>query len=92
MTVNALTLVAVTVKPPTLFFGKVWDTQSYTVTFVAEGARDASKSEFESIIWSNGQHQVKSPVSFQWTVVRLDSESMTFWGCIGGLLLFFEEV
>ena len=48
---------------------------------MAEGAGDASKSEFGSIVWSDGQHQVvKSPVAFQWTVVRSDLESMTFWG------------
>nr|POE78995.1 subtilisin-like protease sbt1.8 [Quercus suber] len=80
VTVNAPPSVAVTVEPPTLFFGKVGDKQSYTVTFVAEEAGDASKSEFGSIVWNDGQHQVKSPITFQWTVVRSDSESMMFWG------------
>ncbi|XP_030942107.1 subtilisin-like protease SBT1.8 [Quercus lobata] len=80
VTVNAPPSVAVTVEPSTLFFGKVGDKQSYTVTFVAEGAGDVSKSEFGSIVWSDGQHQVKSPIAFQWTVVKSGSESMTFWG------------
>ena len=102
VTVNAPPSVAVTVEPPTLFFGKVGNKQSYTVTFVAEGAGDASKSEFGSIVWSDGQHQVKSPVAFHWTVVRSDSESMMFWDLFFllvwvplmslGLLIYFRCV
>ena len=87
VTVNAPTSVVMIVKPPTLFFGNVGDKQSYTVTFVAKGVRDASKPKFGSIFWSNGQHQVKSPIAFQWTVVRSNSESVTFWGLFF-LLLF----
>uniref|UniRef100_A0A7N2N0J9 Uncharacterized protein n=2 Tax=Quercus lobata TaxID=97700 RepID=A0A7N2N0J9_QUELO len=81
VTINVPSSVAVIVESPMLFFfGKVRDKQNYTVTFVVEGARDASMSEFGSIVWSDGQHQVKSPVAFQWTVVRSNSKSMTFWG------------
>ena len=54
---------------------------------MAKGVRGASKPKFGSIFWSNGQHQVKSPIAFQWTVVRSNSESVTFWGLFF-LLLF----
>ncbi|XP_030942108.1 subtilisin-like protease SBT1.8 [Quercus lobata] len=75
VTIDVPTSVAVTVKPTRLVFGKVGDKQSYTVTFVAKGDESkAAKSEFGSIVWSNARHQVKSPVAFEWTIVRSKSK------------------
>ncbi|KAF3439695.1 hypothetical protein FNV43_RR17973 [Rhamnella rubrinervis] len=60
--------VTVKVQPATLVFKKVGDKQRYTVTFVAnKGAGQLTRYGFGSIVWSNAQHQVKSPVAFAWT-------------------------
>lgn len=70
VTVDAPSTVAVTVKPARLVFGKVAERQRYTVTFVSKkGARDSARYEFGSIMWSNAQHQVRSPVAFSWTLL-----------------------
>lgn len=66
--VNAPSTVKVAVKPAKLAFKSVGQRMRYTVTFVA--SRDASRtarSEFGSIVWSNAEHQVRSPVAFAWT-------------------------
>ncbi|KAF7837535.1 subtilisin-like protease SBT1.8 [Senna tora] len=62
-------LVGITVKPTKLLFGKVGERKRYTVTFVSMKGADTSsvRSEFGSIVWSNEQHQVASPVAFAWT-------------------------
>ncbi|KAJ7955995.1 Subtilisin-like protease [Quillaja saponaria] len=61
-------MVGITVKPTRLVFGKVGEKLRYTVTFVSQkGAANMARSEFGSIIWSNAQHQVKSPIAFAWT-------------------------
>lgn len=66
--VSAPSMVSVTVKPRKLVFKNVGDTQRYTVTFVAKkGITRTARSEFGSIVWSNDQHQVRSPVAFAWT-------------------------
>ncbi|KAA0055770.1 hypothetical protein IC582_003140 [Cucumis melo] len=65
---TAPSVVKVTVKPSKLVFTKVGERKRYTVTFVA--SRDAAQTTrfgFGSIVWSNDQHQVRSPVSFAWT-------------------------
>ncbi|XP_023884446.1 subtilisin-like protease SBT1.8 [Quercus suber] len=68
VTVGAPTMVNVAVKPTKLVFKSVGEKQRYTVTFVAKrGAPKTPMSEFGSIVWSNAQHQVKSPVAFAWT-------------------------
>ncbi|KAF3959255.1 hypothetical protein CMV_015917 [Castanea mollissima] len=68
VTVKAPTMVNVAVKPTKLVFKSVGEKQRYTVTFVAKrGAPKTPMSEFGSIVWSNAQHQVKSPVAFAWT-------------------------
>ena len=68
VTVSGPSTVGITVKPTKLVFQKVGERQSYTVTFVSKrGAELKAKSEFGSIVWSNAEHQVSSPVSFAWT-------------------------
>ncbi|KAK4266084.1 hypothetical protein QN277_027056 [Acacia crassicarpa] len=65
-------LVAITVKPTKLVFNNVGESRRYTVTFVSKKGADSSiRSEFGSIVWSNDNHQVASPVAFAWT--ELDS-------------------
>lgn len=69
-----LSMVGIKVKPTKLVFGKAGERQRYTVTFVSKkgvGKISSVRSEFGSIVWSNEQHQVASPVSFAWT--ELDS-------------------
>lgn len=62
-------LVGITVKPKKLVFRTVGEKQRYTVTFVSKKGADSSsvRSEFGSIVWSNEQHQVASPIAFAWT-------------------------
>ncbi|XP_020235553.1 subtilisin-like protease SBT1.8 [Cajanus cajan] len=70
VTVDAPSTVGVTVKPARLVFGKVGERQRYTVTFVSKkGVTDSSRGAFGSIMWSNAQHQVRSPVAFSWTLL-----------------------
>ncbi|XP_027335340.1 subtilisin-like protease SBT1.8 [Abrus precatorius] len=60
--------VGITVKPSRLVFGKVGEKRRYTVTFVSKkGGGDSFRYGFGSIMWSNVQHQVRSPVAFSWT-------------------------
>lgn len=63
--------VGVVVKPSTLVFKNVGEKQRYTVTFVAKKGKKVqnrmTRSAFGSIVWSNTQHQVKSPVAYAWT-------------------------
>lgn len=60
--------VGITVNPTRLVFGEVGERQTYTVTFVSKkGADDLVGSEFGSIVWSNEEHQVRSPIAFAWT-------------------------
>ncbi|KAL5537832.1 hypothetical protein UlMin_043721 [Ulmus minor] len=68
--VSAPPMVKVTVKPTTLVFKSVGQKLRYTVTFVAaRGASRTTRSEFGSIVWSNTEHQVRSPVAFAWTML-----------------------
>ena len=61
----------VTVRPATLVFKSVGEKKRYTVTFVAKKGgkvqNRTSRNAFGSIVWSNAQHQVKSPVAYAWT-------------------------
>lgn len=60
--------VNVKVQPATLAFQKAGDKRRYTVTFVAnKNPGQLARSGFGSISWINAQHQVRSPVSFEWT-------------------------
>ncbi|KAM7258321.1 hypothetical protein ACFE04_014062 [Oxalis oulophora] len=60
--------VNVSVRPKVLTFRGVGEKKKYTVTFVAKkGVKQTDRSAFGSIVWSNADHQVKSPVSFTWS-------------------------
>ncbi|CAI8589752.1 unnamed protein product [Vicia faba] len=61
--------VGIVVRPSRLVFEKVGDRKRYTVTFVSKKGPNASsvRNGFGSILWSNAQHQVRSPVAFAWT-------------------------
>ncbi|XP_022749980.1 subtilisin-like protease SBT1.8 [Durio zibethinus] len=70
VTVNGPSSVGISVKPRILIFMNVGEKKRYTVTFVAKrGTSPMAKSEFGSIVWGNAQNQVKSPVSFSWTLL-----------------------
>ncbi|CAJ1975746.1 unnamed protein product [Sphenostylis stenocarpa] len=71
VTVDAPSTVGVTVRPTRLVFGKVGERQRYTVTFVSKkpAGGDSGRYAFGSIMWSNAQHQVRSPVAFSWTLL-----------------------
>lgn len=67
VTVSAPSTVEVTVNPTRLVFEEVGDKQTYTVTFVSkEGAEETASFGFGSIVWSNSEHQVRSPIAFAW--------------------------
>ncbi|KAK4853231.1 hypothetical protein QYF36_005635 [Acer negundo] len=69
VTVTGPSSVGISIRPKQLTFRSVGEKKRYTVTFVAKkGVKQMSRSEFGSILWSNAQHQVKSPVAFSWTV------------------------
>jgi hypothetical protein len=59
--------VDITVKPTRLVFEKVGERKRYTVTFVSKKGAGVVRNGFGSILWSNAQHQVRSPVAFAWT-------------------------
>ncbi|OEL20566.1 Subtilisin-like protease SBT1.7 [Dichanthelium oligosanthes] len=64
-------LVAVTVTPATLEFGKQNETKSYTVVFRSKsssaGVHGAARmTQFGHIVWENDVHRVRSPVVFMW--------------------------
>lgn len=66
--IDAPPTVKVDVKPTKLVFKSVGENLRYTVTFVAtRGAARTARSAFGSIVWSNAEHQVRSPVAFAWT-------------------------
>ncbi|XP_043704117.1 subtilisin-like protease SBT1.8 [Telopea speciosissima] len=62
--------VGVRVVPSKLVFRQVGEKLRYTATFVANKNsknRVGSGPEFGWMVWSNEQHQVRSPVSYEWT-------------------------
>ncbi|BAT76884.1 Subtilisin-like protease [Vigna angularis] len=66
--VSAPSSVEITVNPYRVSFTEVGDRQTYTVTFVSNrSVNDSAASEFGSIMWSNEEHKVRSPVAFTWT-------------------------
>ncbi|KAL5158503.1 Subtilisin-like protease SBT1.8 [Glycine soja] len=70
VTVDAPSTMTIKVKPTRLVFEKVGERQRYTVTFVSKrGVGDSARYGFGSIMWSNAQHQVRSPVAFSWTLL-----------------------
>ncbi|XP_022754792.1 subtilisin-like protease SBT1.8 [Durio zibethinus] len=70
VTVNGPSTVGISVRPRTLDFRSVGEKKRYTVTFVAKrGTSPMARSEFGSIVWGNAKNQVRSPVSFSWTLL-----------------------
>ncbi|OMO67175.1 hypothetical protein CCACVL1_20734 [Corchorus capsularis] len=68
--VNGPPSVGISVRPKALTFRSVGEKKRYTVTFVAKrGTSPTSRSEFGSIVWANARTQVRSPVSFSWTLL-----------------------
>ncbi|KAE8678735.1 RING-box protein 1a-like [Hibiscus syriacus] len=70
VTVNGPSSVAISVRPRVLTFRTVGEKKRYSVTFVGKrGTSLMAKPEFGSIVWANARNQVKSPVSFSWTLL-----------------------
>lgn len=71
VTVTGPPSVGVVVRPSTLVFKTVGEKKRYTVTFVAKKGKKVrdrmTRSAFGSIVWSDSQHHVKSPVAYAWT-------------------------
>ncbi|KAG6598344.1 Subtilisin-like protease 1.7, partial [Cucurbita argyrosperma subsp. sororia] len=58
--------VKIMVEPESLSFAKPNEQKSYTVTFVASAMPSGSES-FARLEWSDGKHNVGSPIAFTWT-------------------------
>ncbi|XVE53980.1 hypothetical protein DITRI_Ditri03aG0046000 [Diplodiscus trichospermus] len=71
VTVNGPSSIGISIRPKTLIFRNVGEKKRYTVTFVAKRGTTSpmARSEFGSIVWGNAQNQVRSPVSFSWTLL-----------------------
>ncbi|PIA43138.1 hypothetical protein AQUCO_02000517v1 [Aquilegia coerulea] len=60
--------IGVTVKPMKLVYRAVGQRLRYTVTFVSKrGSNGMGGVQFGSIVWSSDLHQVRSPISYEWT-------------------------
>ncbi|XP_077240945.1 subtilase family protein [Tasmannia lanceolata] len=61
--------VEISVSPSKLVFSSENQTLSYVVTFTSVGGlvNAAVESSFGSITWSDGVHDVRSPVAFRWS-------------------------
>ncbi|XP_058745188.1 subtilisin-like protease SBT4.3 [Vicia villosa] len=65
-TVTPIPNVKITVEPSVLSFKSIQETQSFVVTVV--GSVGSSQTEFSgSLVWSDGTHNVKSPIIVQLT-------------------------
>ncbi|CAD6249248.1 unnamed protein product [Miscanthus lutarioriparius] len=59
--------VRVTVNPRKLRFSATQKTQAYEITFAAQGVGSVTeKYTFGSIVWSDGEHKVTSPIAITW--------------------------
>ncbi|KAK3159268.1 hypothetical protein QOZ80_2AG0148000 [Eleusine coracana subsp. coracana] len=59
--------VSVTVKPQKLQFSATQKKQEYEIIFAAHGVGSvAEKYTFGSIVWSDGEHNVTSPIAITW--------------------------
>ncbi|XP_057852257.1 subtilisin-like protease SBT1.7 [Cryptomeria japonica] len=68
-TVHQSTEVSTVVEPQTLYFAKTGDKQTYTVTFTGKPLPVVSGlliATFGSLTWSDGVHDVRSPIAFSW--------------------------
>nr|GMD96379.1 subtilisin-like protease SBT1.7 [Ipomoea batatas] len=54
------------VEPQTLSFSRLNEKKSYTVTFIASSMPSGTTS-FAHLEWSDGKHNVRSPIAFSWT-------------------------
>ncbi|KAI3980140.1 hypothetical protein MKX01_033281 [Papaver californicum] len=63
--------VGVSVRPKQLTFRQVGEKKRFVVTFVGKKGRMSKKGtsgdSFGEIVWSSKQHQVRTPVSYQWS-------------------------
>ena len=58
--------IAVAVKPARLAFKKAGDKLRYTVTFKSTTPGGPTDAAFGWLTWSNGEHDVRSPISYTW--------------------------
>ncbi|GJN22459.1 hypothetical protein PR202_gb10020 [Eleusine coracana subsp. coracana] len=59
--------VRVTVKPRMLRFRATQETQEYEITFAPRRAENVTeKYSFGSLVWSDGEHKVRSPIAITW--------------------------
>lgn len=58
--------VKIVVEPQTLSFERMYEKQSYTVTFTSASMPSGTTS-FAHLEWSDGSHVVGSPIAFSWT-------------------------
>ncbi|CAO2040474.1 unnamed protein product [Urochloa humidicola] len=64
--------VRVTVEPRKLQFTATQKTREYAITFAPRGeARVTDKYTFGSIVWSDGEHKVTSPIAITWPVSQV---------------------
>ncbi|RCV08608.1 hypothetical protein SETIT_1G340300v2 [Setaria italica] len=64
--------VRVTVEPRKLQFTATQQTREYVMTFAPRGdARVTDKYTFGSIVWSDGEHKVTSPIAITWPVSQV---------------------
>ncbi|XP_071681298.1 subtilisin-like protease SBT1.4 [Lolium perenne] len=65
-TVTSPAGVRVTVKPRKLRFSVTEDTQEYEITFTRAAGSVKEAYTFGSIVWSDGEHTVTSPIAITW--------------------------
>ncbi|KAE9448853.1 hypothetical protein C3L33_19246, partial [Rhododendron williamsianum] len=63
--------VSVTVKPSRLVFKNVGDKLRYTVTFVSKKGAAPDPNSFGSLVWSNSENQVRSPIAYAYAWTQL---------------------
>lgn len=73
--VDAPSNVEVSVSPSKLVFSEQNQTLSYEITFSSLGFRlpGLSSASFGSIVWSDGNHQVRSPIAVRWRQESVES-------------------
>ncbi|KAK1685120.1 hypothetical protein QYE76_045969 [Lolium multiflorum] len=65
-TVTSPAGVRVTVKPRKLRFSVTEDTQEYEITFTRAAGSIKEAYTFGSIVWSDGEHTMTSPIAITW--------------------------
>ncbi|KAL6635228.1 hypothetical protein ACP70R_027899 [Stipagrostis hirtigluma subsp. patula] len=64
--------VRVMVRPSKLRFSETKKTQEYEITFLGRGVGSVTeKYTFGSIVWSDGEHKVASPIAITWPASQL---------------------